>query len=131
MLLTSEGSFKKELKTLKDPDSLSAAASVQRVSLILIRHGETAWNAARIVQLPDTPLNDNGFRQAERVGARMAGHSIGGILSSDYQRTQFGGWPWPEDAVTFPRDKGRFALVGGKEEAGPGGVAGLRGHVEL
>ena len=50
---------------------------------------------------------------------------------SDYQRTQFGGWPWPEDAVTFPRDKGRFALVGGKEEAGPGGVAGLRGHVEL
>ena len=38
---------------------------------------------------------------------------------SDYQETQFGGWPWPEDAVVFPRDKGRFALVDGKEERPP------------
>jgi len=45
----------------------------------------------------------------------------------DYQRTRFGGWPWPEDAMVFPRDKGRFALVDGKEEQGPGGVEGLRG----
>ena len=45
----------------------------------------------------------------------------------DYQRTRFGGWPWPEDAMVFPRDKGRFALVDGKEELGPGGVEGLRG----
>lgn len=29
----------------------------------------------------------------------------------DYRRTQFGGWPWPEDAVLFPREKGRFALI--------------------
>jgi redox-sensitive bicupin YhaK (pirin superfamily) len=28
---------------------------------------------------------------------------------ADYQRTQFGGWPWPEDAVVFPREQGRFA----------------------
>lgn len=38
---------------------------------------------------------------------------------SDYQETQFGGWPWPEDSVVFPRDKGRFALVDGKEERPP------------
>lgn len=38
----------------------------------------------------------------------------------EYQQTQFGGWPWKEDAVTFPRDKGRFAvLVKGGEETGP------------
>jgi redox-sensitive bicupin YhaK (pirin superfamily) len=30
---------------------------------------------------------------------------------SDYQRTQFGGWPWPEDAVAFPRDAGRFSSM--------------------
>lgn len=34
---------------------------------------------------------------------------------ADYQATQFGGWLWPNKAMTFPRDKGRFALVGGKE----------------
>ena len=29
----------------------------------------------------------------------------------DYRRTQFGGWPWAEDAVVFPREQGRFADV--------------------
>jgi redox-sensitive bicupin YhaK (pirin superfamily) len=27
----------------------------------------------------------------------------------DYQRTQFGGWPWPTDEPVHPRDAGRFA----------------------
>lgn len=33
----------------------------------------------------------------------------------DYRRTQFGGWPWQEDAVVFQRTKGRFALLNGTE----------------
>ena len=37
----------------------------------------------------------------------------------DYQRTQFGGWPWPNDAMTHPRDKGRFALLNGTETYPP------------
>jgi len=28
---------------------------------------------------------------------------------ADYQRTQFGGWPWPSDAPVHARDAGRFA----------------------
>jgi hypothetical protein len=28
---------------------------------------------------------------------------------SDYQRTRFGGWPWPSDDPVHPRDRGRFA----------------------
>jgi redox-sensitive bicupin YhaK (pirin superfamily) len=27
----------------------------------------------------------------------------------DYQRTQFGGWPWPEDDPVLPRAEGRYA----------------------
>ena len=27
----------------------------------------------------------------------------------DYQRTGFGGWPWPSDEPVFPRSEGRFA----------------------
>jgi redox-sensitive bicupin YhaK (pirin superfamily) len=28
---------------------------------------------------------------------------------ADYQRTRFGGWPWPSDEPVHPRDAGRFA----------------------
>ncbi|NQZ76320.1 MAG: pirin family protein, partial [Ekhidna sp.] len=35
----------------------------------------------------------------------------------EYQRTQFGGWPWPKDEFVHPREKGRFALhADGQEE---------------
>lgn len=33
----------------------------------------------------------------------------------DYGRTKFGGWPWPSDEMVFPQEKGRFALLNGKE----------------
>ncbi|KAJ3303670.1 hypothetical protein HDV03_003644 [Kappamyces sp. JEL0829] len=39
---------------------------------------------------------------------------------ADYRRTQFGGWPWPEDAVIFPKDQGRFVKhSSGKVENAP------------
>ena len=41
---------------------------------------------------------------------------------ADYRRTQFGGWPWPEDAMVFPREKGRFALLNGVENVPPSTV---------
>ena len=35
----------------------------------------------------------------------------------EYQRTQFGGWPWPDQAPTHGRDPARFAKhPGGREE---------------
>ncbi len=37
----------------------------------------------------------------------------------DYRRTQFGGWPWPNDAMVFPASKGRFTLQDGKETFPP------------
>ncbi|ORY37954.1 hypothetical protein BCR33DRAFT_721148 [Rhizoclosmatium globosum] len=40
----------------------------------------------------------------------------------DYQKTRFGGWPWPEEAMVFPREKGRFLSVKGKEEEVPPSV---------
>lgn len=56
------------------------------MSILLIRHGETALNAARIVQHPDTPLNERGMGQARRIAARLADFPVSAIISSDYAR---------------------------------------------
>lgn len=56
------------------------------MSILLVRHGETALNAARIVQHPETPLNERGMDQARRLAARLADFPIAGIVSSDYKR---------------------------------------------
>ena len=54
--------------------------------ILLVRHGETPSNAARVVQTPDTPLSARGVRQAERLAAHLASLSVARILTSDLAR---------------------------------------------
>ncbi len=54
--------------------------------IVLIRHGETAGNAARVVQRPDIPLSPRGIAQAERLARRLANSGITAILASDLTR---------------------------------------------
>jgi probable phosphoglycerate mutase len=56
--------------------------------IYLLRHGETASNAARIFQMPDAPLSERGIAQAERVAQRLAGCGIGLVLASDFARAE-------------------------------------------
>lgn len=63
-------------------------ADETRMRIFLIRHGETIWNAARIMQLPDTPLSERGLLQARAVAARLGTEPVAGVLSSDYQRAR-------------------------------------------
>ena len=56
------------------------------MSIYLIRHGETAGNAERVMQVPETPLSPIGVTQAERLARRLAGEGITAILSSDLAR---------------------------------------------
>lgn len=58
------------------------------MTVYIIRHGETAGNAERIVQFPEVSLNARGMQQAQRLGQRLAEQGIQYIISSDYQRAQ-------------------------------------------
>ncbi len=58
-------------------------------TILLIRHGETAWNAERRLQGHlDIPLNAEGERQAALLGAALAGEAIDHVLSSDLGRAR-------------------------------------------
>ncbi len=58
------------------------------MAIFLIRHGETASNAAHIVQTPETPLSPRGVDQAERLARRLATLRVAAILASDLPRAQ-------------------------------------------
>lgn len=58
------------------------------MTLLLIRHGETPLNVARVLQPADTPLSERGQAQAAALAGRLAGAGLVGILSSDLPRAR-------------------------------------------
>jgi probable phosphoglycerate mutase len=61
----------------------------QPTELILIRHGETAWNRERRMQgQTDTPLSNIGRAQAQALGQRMAQQCFVALYSSDLARAR-------------------------------------------
>ena len=56
------------------------------MTLLIIRHGETPLNVARVLQPADTPLSANGQAQAEALAQQLRGAGLAAILSSDLPR---------------------------------------------
>lgn len=57
------------------------------MAIVLVRHGETALNAARVMQPAATGLSEHGLAQAQAVARRLATQRhVGAILSSDLPR---------------------------------------------
>jgi broad specificity phosphatase PhoE len=54
----------------------------------LIRHGETADNARRVLQFPDAPLSARGREQARVLAQRFANVPVAAVLCSDYRRAE-------------------------------------------
>src|SRR5579884_1391455 len=57
--------------------------------LLLVRHGETDWNAeGRLQGHTDRPLSDFGRRQAKELAERLSGERVDAIYASDLARAR-------------------------------------------
>jgi broad specificity phosphatase PhoE len=58
-------------------------------TLLLVRHGETDWNAdGRLQGHTDRPLSDFGRRQARQLAEELADEEVGAIYASDLARAR-------------------------------------------
>ncbi len=58
------------------------------IPIILVRHGQTAWNKEeRFRGRADLPLDDFGIKQAEAAATRLADYNAAAIYSSPLMRT--------------------------------------------
>jgi probable phosphoglycerate mutase len=58
------------------------------MTILLVRHGETAGNATRVVQRQEIPLNERGIRQAAQLAERLFALGFAHVLCSDLLRAR-------------------------------------------
>jgi 2,3-bisphosphoglycerate-dependent phosphoglycerate mutase len=58
------------------------------MTILLVRHGETAGNVSRILQRADVPLNQRGMHQSEQLARRLLDHGFIHIVCSDLLRAR-------------------------------------------
>lgn len=94
--------------------------------IILIRHGETAWNRERkIMGWVDIPLNEKGRAQAKQVGAALKElYNIESIYSSDLSRTV----ETAEIIKGIACPKARIEAIRDLREMNPGIFSGYKYH---
>jgi probable phosphoglycerate mutase len=74
-------------------------AAADSIEILLVRHGETAWNAERRMQGHlDIALNEEGLRQAAALGRALLQMPLDAVWSSDLQRAA-----QTADAIAAPR----------------------------
>ena len=95
-------------------------------TLVLVRHGETAWNVeTRIQGHLDIPLNETGRAQARELGKRLRTMRFDAVYSSDLARA------WETARPGFDDADARIAREPRLRERHLGALQGLTGEEAL
>ena len=71
------------------PLAAAARAGMEATRLVLIRHGETDWNAqSRLQGQLDVPLNARGRQQAATLAGALRHEGLSAVISSDLSRAR-------------------------------------------
>ncbi|MCK6527210.1 pirin family protein [Myxococcota bacterium] len=109
--------------------------SFEGTSLKVAGHGVGASTGLKLRGLAEVELENGGdpaellLLQGRPIGEPVVQHGPFVMNSSreiqqafaDYQRTRFGGWPWPKDDPVHPQAQGRFARHADGRVEGPEG----------
>jgi broad specificity phosphatase PhoE len=69
--------------------NLAAVQEHTATTILLIRHGRTAWNEQRIFRgRADVPLSPEGSRQAAALAERLAGDALSAVYTSPLSRAR-------------------------------------------
>lgn len=97
----------------------SVVVDVQADRELLLVYDASATQPGEFLLLQGRPLNE----PVEQYGPFVMNTEAEiNAAFADYQRTQFGGWPWPRDDMVFPRESGRFAKLNGTKSEPPDAV---------
>jgi len=84
----------------------------EEVEISVLSDSVTATGAVEFLMLQGRPIDEPLLQHGPFVMNTRAEISQ---TFDDYSKTKFGGWPWPNDEMVFPQEKGRFALLDGVE----------------
>jgi quercetin 2,3-dioxygenase len=94
-----------------------AAIELRAEAAVELTNSDTGDTEAEFLLLQGRPIGESVAQYGPFVMNTQA--EIVQTLA-DYQRTRFGGWPWPDDAPVHGRDPARFALHPDGREERPG-----------
>ncbi|TMQ04543.1 MAG: histidine phosphatase family protein [Deltaproteobacteria bacterium] len=71
------------------------------MAILLVRHGETSGNAARVIQRPEVALNERGILQAAQLAGRLFALGFAHVLCSDLLRARMTAAPLARGSVVI------------------------------
>jgi redox-sensitive bicupin YhaK (pirin superfamily) len=94
----------------------NTAVRLRPGSPVQLRNGKSGSPQTELLLLAGRPIGEPVVARGPFV---MNDLSEIAAARMDYQRTQFGGWPWAKSDPVHPRDSGRFAVhANGRKERG-------------